>query len=610
MREAPAEKKPPSAVELLNEYRTSTAQGLVKSLPQGTVTSKRNGYEEVSVPATRKSKAAEGRRMPVSELPPHAQLGFKGVATLNQLQSAVVGTALHSQENMLVCAPTGAGKTNVAMLSMMQQVGVCLEEGVLQRERLKMVYVAPMKALAQEIVAKFSKALAPLALRVREYTGDMSLTKRELMETNLIVTTPEKWDVVTRKGADALVQAVGLLIIDEVHLLNDDRGPVLEALVARTLRLVESSQQLIRIVGLSATLPNYLDVALFLRVNPKSGLYHFGDAYRPVPLKQTFVGATKRKESKLPRIQEEKAIIHEVCYEKALTALRNGKQVMVFVHARNETHRTARALSEEALKRGEGAEFAPSPEHPRLHLATKEVGKSRNTELGSLFGRGFGMHHAGMLRADRTLVERFFADGLIKVLVCTATLAWGVNLPAHTVIIKGTQIYDAQRGAFVDLGVLDVMQIFGRAGRPQFDTSGEGIILTSHAKLAHYLQMLTMQRPIESHFVKKLSDHLGAEVSLGTVSSVSEAVVWLSYTYLHVRMLRNPLAYGIPFEQQSRDPRLARHPLRLAVHHRVRRGAVQLHDRERVLPGFALLLRAHLTPAPLLRPLPEPKAPR
>lgn len=205
MREAPAEKKPPSAVELLNEYRTSTAQGLVKSLPQGTVTSKRNGYEEVSVPATRKSKAAEGRRMPVSELPPHAQLGFKGVATLNQLQSAVVGTALHSQENMLVCAPTGAGKTNVAMLSMMQQVGVCLEEGVLQRERLKMVYVAPMKALAQEIVAKFSKALAPLALRVREYTGDMSLTKRELMETNLIVTTPEKWDVVTRKGADGLV---------------------------------------------------------------------------------------------------------------------------------------------------------------------------------------------------------------------------------------------------------------------------------------------------------------------------------------------------------------------------------------------------------------------
>ena len=63
--------------------------------------------------------------------------------------------------------------------------------------------------------------------------------------------------------------------------------------------------------------------------------------------------------------------------------------------------------------------------------------------------------------------------GNIKVLVCTATLAWGVNLPAHAVIIKGTEIYNAKQGGFVDVGILDVLQIFGRAGRPQFDTSGK-----------------------------------------------------------------------------------------------------------------------------------------
>ena len=79
--------------------------------------------------------------------------------------------------------------------------------------------------------------------------------------------------------------------------------------------------------------------------------------------------------------------------------------------------------------------------------------------------------------------DQFFRDGLIKVLVCTATLAWGVNLPAHCVIIKGTQLYNPERGAFVDLGILDVMQIFGRAGRPQYDSSGEGIIMTSHDKV-------------------------------------------------------------------------------------------------------------------------------
>ena len=74
---------------------------------------------------------------------------------------------------------------------------------------------------------------------MRELTGDMQLSKKELTETQVIVTTPEKWDVITRKGGDvAVAQAVKLLIIDEVHLLNDERGPVIETLIARTQRQV------------------------------------------------------------------------------------------------------------------------------------------------------------------------------------------------------------------------------------------------------------------------------------------------------------------------------------------------------------------------------------
>lgn len=78
---------------------------------------------------------------------------------------------------------------------------------------------------------------------------------------------------------------------------------------------------------------------------------------------------------------------------------------------------------------------------------------------------------------------------------------------------QGTQIYDAKKGSFVDLGVLDVMQIFGRAGRPQYDTFGHGTIVTTHDKLAHYLSLLTQQNPIESQFVNSLTDNLNAEVS-------------------------------------------------------------------------------------------------
>lgn len=184
--------------------------GVGKALPDGTTRRNEKGWEEVTVPPTPKSGRAAQRLISISELPEHAQVAFKGVEKLNQLQSAVAGVALHSNENMLVCAPTGAGKTNVAMLSIMQQVGTCIENGVLNKEDLKMVYIAPMKALAQEVVAKFGKALAGLGLQVREYTGDMQLSKRELTATNMIVTTPEKWDVVTRKGSDALVSQVGI----------------------------------------------------------------------------------------------------------------------------------------------------------------------------------------------------------------------------------------------------------------------------------------------------------------------------------------------------------------------------------------------------------------
>ena len=181
---------------------------------------------------------------------------------------------------------------------------------------------------------------------------------------------------------------------------------------------------------------------------------------------------------------------------------------------------------------------------------------SRSREVRELFPHGLGTHHAGMVRSDRNLTEKLFAAVALKVLCTTATLAWGVNLPAHTVVIKGTNIYDAEKGGFKDVSMLDVMQIFGRAGRPQFDTSGHGIIITEHAKLSHYTSMLTHQKPIESSFIKALPDHLNAEVVSGTVTSIQEAVQWLSYTYLYIRMLRNSLAYGINTRQRMEDPML------------------------------------------------------
>lgn len=183
-----------------------------------------------------------------------------------------------------------------------------------------------------------------------------------------------------------------------------------------------------------------------------------------------------------------------------------------------------------------------------------EVENVKDPNLRDLLPYGFGIHHAGMNREDRTLVEDLFGDGHLQVLVSTATLAWGVNLPAHTVIIKGTQIYNPEKGRWVELSPQDMLQMLGRAGRPQFDTFGEGIIITNHSELQYYLSLLNQQLPIESQLVSKLADNLNAEIVLGTIRNRDEAVAWLGYTYLYVRMLRSPSLYSVTADYAEDDP--------------------------------------------------------
>ena len=184
---------------------------------------------------------------------------------------------------------------------------------------------------------------------------------------------------------------------------------------------------MIRIVGLSATLPNYRDVAEFLkcvaklghrrhpcsfltlRVNPRRGLFYFDSSFRPVPLEQHFIGVKGK-----PNSAQSKRNLDKVAFEKVAELVREGHQVMVFVHARKETVKTAMALKEAALIEGSLEDFS-CEEHPMWSFHRRDVGMSKNKELKQLFDCGFGIHHAGMLRSDRNLVEKMFDAKTIKV---------------------------------------------------------------------------------------------------------------------------------------------------------------------------------------------------
>ncbi|KAJ8411442.1 hypothetical protein AAFF_G00162500 [Aldrovandia affinis] len=314
--------------------KTSAFVGGAKMLlPDGIKRENCKMFEEVAIPPNDPMPIGfEEKPIYIDELDEVGQLVFQGMKRLNRIQSIVFETAYNTNENLLICAPTGAGKTNIAMLAVLHEVRKHLEPGgVIRKDQFKIVYVAPMKALAAEMTKYFSTRLEPLGIAVRELTGDMQLTKGEILRTQMLVTTPEKWDVVTRKSVHLL------------HEAGDHTGEVgLESLVARTLRQVESTQSMIRILGLSATLPNYLDVASFLHVNPFIGLFYFDSRFRPVPLGQSFVGV--KSTNKMQQLHD----MEEICYDKVLEQIRGGHQVMVFVHARNATGRTAMSLIEMA----------------------------------------------------------------------------------------------------------------------------------------------------------------------------------------------------------------------------------------------------------------------
>ncbi|KAL1967159.1 hypothetical protein VTN77DRAFT_3450 [Rasamsonia byssochlamydoides] len=514
-------------------------------LPQGSTKRTFKGYEEIHVPAPKPKRDPGEKNLPTTELPEWARVGFGSSKELNRIQTKCFPVAFHEDGNMLVCAPTGSGKTNVAMLAILREIGKNRnpETGEIMLDDFKIVYIAPLKALVQEQVGNFGKRLEPYGIKVSELTGDRQLTKQQIADTQIIVTTPEKWDIITRKATDtSYTRLVRLIVIDEIHLLHDDRGPVIESIVSRTIRRVEQTGEPVRIVGLSATLPNYRDVASFLRVDPTRALFYFDASYRPCPLKQEFIGVTDKKAIKQLKT------MNDVCYNKVLEQVgQHRNQMLIFVHSRKETAKTARYIRDKAVEMETIGQILRSDAASRAILA-EEAESVDDPALKDLLPYGFGIHHAGMSLADRDSVQALFSDGSIQVLVCTATLAWGVNLPAHTVIIKGTQVYSPEKGSWVELSPQDVLQMLGRAGRPQYDTFGEGIIITSQSELQYYLSLLNQQLPIESQLMSKLADNLNAEIVLGNVRNRDEGVEWLGYTYLFVRMLRSPGLYSVGAE--------------------------------------------------------------
>jgi helicase len=339
----------------------------------------------------------------------------------NPCQQEVVDRGLlNSGFPVVLQMPTGAGKTWLAE----QAIRAVLEAG--QRA----VYVTPLRALANELVDRWTKAFPdhPVGVFTGEY-GQRQAYPVPFEKAHLLVMTPERLDACSRHWRSHWnwLPEVSLLVVDELHLLGEPRrGPRLEGALTRIWRLNPFLQTL----GLSATLGNRAELADWI------GGVHHGSTWRPIPISWRFVRFKKATEK--PDL-----LLAEV--QRCVAA---DGQSLVFVQSR----RRAEYLS--------------------AHLR----------EAGVLAGH----HHAGLEGHDRHRLEHEYRSGSLRALVSTGTLEMGLNLPARQVVLYDLQTFDGTD--FAALSVNTVWQRAGRAGRRGLDTEGEVVLLAAawERSLRHY----------------------------------------------------------------------------------------------------------------------------
>jgi len=393
-----------------------------------------------------------------------------GIINLYPPQEEAIKAGALEGRNLVLASPTASGKTLVAEF--------CALKHILEN-RGKTIYLTPLRALANEKFHEFKKYSTirkPDGKRVRIgiSTGDYDSNDPWLGRYDIIVTTNEKADSLLRHRAKWMNE-ISLIVADEVHLLNDsERGPTLEVVLARLMQINPDMQ----ILALSATINNVEEIAEWI----KGG--YVTTEWRPILLKEGVLlqKEIQYKDGDAKRIEKK---TKNSATNLALSTVKSGGQALIFA----TTRRNSVTLAKKAANEVEGILSKPVKRALKRDadkiLVTGE--KTRISELlAKLVRCGTAFHHAGLGGGHRRLIEDSFRQGKIKVVTATPTLAFGVNLPARTVVIQDYRRYEPGYG-YYPISVLEYKQMAGRAGRPKYDKVGEAILLAKTGDEADYL---------------------------------------------------------------------------------------------------------------------------
>ena len=369
-------------------------------------------------------------------------------------QAEVVKKGLFKERNLVISMPTAGGKTLLATLSIIEK---------LAKTKKKVVYIVPLVALGDEKFNYF-KSFFEKKYKVALSVGDYDSVDSFLTEYDMVIVTSEKLDSLLRHNI-TWTKDIGLVIVDEIHLLDDSsRGPTLEILITKLRELCPRAN----ILALSATIKNAKELSEWLNATLVLSDFRPVKLYQGISYDSKILFPDSSRTYQLNDGDSEDGIVENT--------LDMQKQCLFFV----ATRRSAESLAEKLCgivkfkaKRGEHFQLEALANNVEnvLENPTKQCKR-----LAKCVKNGAAFHHAGLLRKQKRLIEENFRNGLVKIICATPTLAMGINLPAFRVIIRDAKRFYPTLGA-VYIPVLDYYQMIGRCGRPQWDEFGESILI-------------------------------------------------------------------------------------------------------------------------------------
>jgi helicase len=362
---------------------------------------------------------------------------------------AVTKHDLLNGASLIISAPTSSGKTFCGEMAAAASLF----------KRKKVVFLVPLKAIAEEKYSDFCHKYSELGIKVVISTRDRQEHDRSIERGNfdLAIMIYEKFNQLLIKNMDVL-KLISLLVVDELQMIADpSRGPVLELALTK----IRSSKYSPQILGLSAVLRDVDQLSSWL------GCRLLFDKSRPVELLQGvlldgkfhFRKYNSGEEGTDELVALESELSHEILFANLEKLLEKGEQVLIFLKSRADCEKGVFLFSERVnLPSSAGA----------IEALSELENTTLKERLDLCLQKGIAFHNADLTSGERRVVERFYLQGEIRVIFSTTTLALGINLPAKTVFIE-TQKFE--KGEYSGKPVMlpitwsEYENMSGRAGR-------------------------------------------------------------------------------------------------------------------------------------------------